>query len=190
MNISWELLQQNWEGIVALCALFIAAWQAWGTRRHNRLSVKPHLATWTNQDDSDGFYKVRFVLLNNGLGPAILKKFRVFFDGKRMGDSCDRAALENKVAEILKQQPGIIRHTISVMGLDFPVPAGYQETLLEIQVPMTLQLDKKVYQDFLDRFDAEFVYQSMYGQRFLYHTYNKEALKSWALKVRLYLCRM
>lgn len=182
-----EFLKQNWEGIVALCALFVATWQAWGTWRHNRLSVKPHLVTWSNQDDGDGFFKVRFLLLNNGLGPAILESFDIYFNGQKIGNNLDRVNLAKNLENTLKQQSGIVRHTISTFGLKFPMPSGYKETLLEIHVPMSMQLNKKSYQDFLDKFDAEFVYKSMYGQRFLYHTYSREAMKSWHLRMRLLL---
>lgn len=114
----------------------------------------------------------------------------MYFNGKKIGNNLDRVTLEKNVENILKQQSGIVRHTISTIGLDFPMPAGYREILLEIHVPMSMQLDKKTYQDFLDKFDAEFVYKSMYGQRFLYHTYSREALKFWRLKTRLFLKKL
>lgn len=118
-------------------------------------------------------------MLNNGLGPAILKKFHVFFDGEKIGDSHNRAALENKIEDILNQQPGIIiRHTISVMGLNFPVPAGYQETLLEIQVLMTFQLDKKFIKAFWTSSMLNLSISRCMDSVFLYYTYSREALKS------------
>lgn len=181
-----NVVADHWEAVLALCALFLTCWQTIGMHRHNKLSVQPHLTTWANQDDNGGFYIVRFELLNNGLGPAIMKHFEVFFDGKKIGSNFDKLTLEKNIENILKQCPGIIRHTISTIGLDFPVPANYKETLLEIHVPTHTQFDKKPYQEFIDKFDAEFYYQSMYGQKFFYHTYSAADLKSWPLKIRLF----
>ena len=63
--------------IIALSALFVAVLQGYLARKHNRLSVKPHLEVIRNSFPSE---PVSIVLKNHGTGPAIIKKIRVYVD--------------------------------------------------------------------------------------------------------------
>lgn len=65
--------------VIALCALGLTVWQAYVTRRHNRLSVRPHLTTWSYSDNVNHNYVVE--LLNNGIGPAFIQSFKISVDG-------------------------------------------------------------------------------------------------------------
>lgn len=76
-NVSWESVIAISSTLIALCALIATLWQACVARRHNRLSVTPYLTTWSHNDDK-GVYKVD--ILNNGIGPALIKTFQVFVD--------------------------------------------------------------------------------------------------------------
>src|SRR5688572_25280527 len=72
---------------IALLALTVTIWQAALTRRHNRLSVRPHLRIdWLVSDEGTD-EKVSVVLSNNGLGPAIIKRFQWKIDGKPLARS-------------------------------------------------------------------------------------------------------
>ncbi|UCV29897.1 hypothetical protein [Ferribacterium limneticum] len=66
--------------IIATCAFFTATWQACATHKHNRLSVRPLLNTWT--DHSQNSYKVQ--LSNIGIGPALIKRFSIYVDDKEL----------------------------------------------------------------------------------------------------------
>lgn len=165
------------ENVIAIMAVLIAlitgiftAYQAFLTRKHNRLSVKPHITTWINEDSADGYYILCCNVMNNGIGPAVIKDYSVFYDGTKIGSNQDRKALEAAIEEKIKTQTGIIRQKIEVFGRDYPFPAGAQQTLLEIQIATNLRFDKKPYQDFIDKFDADFIYHSMYGEQFTYST--------------------
>ncbi len=48
LNKSFEL---NWQAIIALLTLGFSIWHGWQMRRHNKLSVMPHLTTWTNKSE-------------------------------------------------------------------------------------------------------------------------------------------
>lgn len=65
---------------VAACAFITTIWQAAITRKHNRMSVKPHLTTWTTTIHEGRSYAVH--LMNNGLGPALITKYEVLVDGE------------------------------------------------------------------------------------------------------------
>src|SRR3989338_4510805 len=78
--MSWEAIAGFSSAVVAVCALGLTVWQAAITRRHNRLSVTPHLTTWTQFEQATGRYSIE--ILNNGIGPALIKSFSVQVDGQ------------------------------------------------------------------------------------------------------------
>ena len=75
------LTQSDWIAlsamIVAVFALFVTIWDSYQSRKHNRLSVKPFLGIGVDIHE-----KVEFTLSNQGIGPAVIKEFSVYFDGK------------------------------------------------------------------------------------------------------------
>lgn len=165
------------ENIIAAMAMLVAlftgiftAYQAFLTRKHNRLSVKPDVTTWINEDNADGYYIVRCDVKNNGIGPAIIRDYSVFYEGQKIGSNENRKALEAAIEEKIDAQGGIIRKSVAVFGKDYPFPAGAEHTLLEIQIPTHTQFDKKPYQDFIDKFDADFTYECIYGKTFTHST--------------------
>lgn len=164
-------------GMAMLVALFtgvFTAYQAFLTRKHNRLSVKPDVTTWINEDNADGYYILRCDVKNNGIGPAIIRDYSVFYEGHKIGSNQNRKALEAAIEEKIDAQSGIIRKSVAVFGKDYPFPAGTEQTLLEIQISNHTQFDKKPYQDFIDKFDADFTYECIYGKTFTHSTKNSK----------------
>ena len=78
INYCWNWFSTNSSNIIAVCALILTIWQAFVTRRHNKLSVVPYLTTWSNSGDK-GLFRVD--IINNGIGPALIQTFQVFVDG-------------------------------------------------------------------------------------------------------------
>lgn len=78
--ISWEAIPGIASAIIALCALALTLWQIVVTRCHNKLSVTPHLTTWSHSDEGNNRYQID--LLNNGIGPARIKSFSIQVDGQ------------------------------------------------------------------------------------------------------------
>lgn len=78
--MSWEAIAGIASAVIALCALALTLWQAAVTRSHNKLSVKPHLATWSHTDEANNRYQID--LMNNGIGPALIKSFAIQVDGQ------------------------------------------------------------------------------------------------------------
>lgn len=76
----------NWIMITAIAAVFISfialafsIYNSYRGRKHDRLSVRPHLEIIYNvKDDGD----TGLILCNNGVGPGIITKFEVYFDDK------------------------------------------------------------------------------------------------------------
>ena len=87
INCFWNWLSNNASNVIAICALGTTFYQAHLTRNHNRLSVKPHLTTW-HESMSDG--QEVFEIINNGVGPALIKEFKIFVDGQEVtGEGVD-----------------------------------------------------------------------------------------------------
>ena len=69
-------------GITALCALFIATFSLWTARRHNSLSVRPHISIVRVIANMDG-KKEGLYLRNHGLGPALVDELIIEIDAKK-----------------------------------------------------------------------------------------------------------
>lgn len=159
--------------IIASMAMFVAlvtsgftAYHAFLTRQHNRLSVKPNITTWIDEANADGYYTLSCDIKNNGIGPAIIRDYSVFYDGQKIGSNQNRKELETAIEEKIGAQKGIISKSISIFGKDYPFPAGAEHTLLKIQIASHAQFDKNPYQEFVDKFDVNFEYECMYGKKF------------------------
>src|SRR5262249_34266434 len=71
--------------VVALCALVVSFFNIRQTKKHYRLSVRPYLRfslSFGTETAPIGLY-----LANKGIGPAILKDFRIFLDGQPFSTS-------------------------------------------------------------------------------------------------------
>lgn len=67
-NSDWIALAS---AVVAACALTVTVWQLLVQRRHNLLSVRPHLELVTDGTEKS---HLRVWIKNSGLGPALLDK--------------------------------------------------------------------------------------------------------------------
>lgn len=172
ISLLQEVKSVDWAVLIACFAAVFAGYQALLMRQHNRLSVKPHLSTWTTDTQVNGEYVIYFYLENNGLGPAIIQNFEIFFDGTKIGDCYDRLALNGSMSKRVEEQKGITKHIISLLGLKTAFPAGKKEVLFAIHMPMAMNFSKKIYQDFMDRFDLNLEYSSVYGGKEFLNTSN------------------
>jgi hypothetical protein len=85
-EVRWKLFAEvvrAWLPIViSLCAISLTIYQAYNTRRHTRLSVRPRL-DWSVQVDRHG--EVTYALVNDGFGPAVLTGITLLVDGEPIG---------------------------------------------------------------------------------------------------------
>lgn len=80
IELNWQFITGISTTVIALCALAFSIWQGIQTRKHNKLSVRPHFTIWTKSDVLKGFFAIE--LTNNGIGPALIEKFLVTIDSK------------------------------------------------------------------------------------------------------------
>lgn len=175
----------NANTIIAVAALVIASvtsiasiYQSYLNRKqfisnqeHNRLSVQPHLTTARFEDVLDTEYAIVIDIMNNGLGPAIIKDFKVFYgeDKKPLGSGDDSRALQAAIENILKKELpeecsskkcGI---TINIFTKIYPFPSGESKTLLGIAIDKSF--DPTPYRALMNKFHFKFEYESMYGEK-------------------------
>ena len=152
--------------VVSLCALILTFYQAWASRRHNRLSVRPYIVSrWNKRKENEGTF-LSYELINVGLGPAIVKEFTVTVPGfQRQNRSIP--LIEELVAHVLV--PGKIRYHLKKQS--FPT-AGYcivaHETYLvgEVFLPTPSSNDEQHADSILQSIDLRLRYASFYGEVF------------------------
>lgn len=99
--------------VVAFCALFVAVWSSYQTRKHYRLTVRPVLGISNIFRGESEFYGVR--LVNAGPGPAVLHNFGIYFLDEPVEDShqgwieaLKRAGLFGDDWHLYRPRPGSI----------------------------------------------------------------------------------
>ena len=81
----WKFFGENAGEVIALSALGFAIWQGYIARRHNKLSVRPHLTFTSMLLDKEPHLTVN--IKNNGLGTAIITDYKVILDGVTQDDN-------------------------------------------------------------------------------------------------------
>src|SRR3990167_560763 len=80
IEFNWQFITGISTIVIAVCALAFSIWQGMQTRKHNKLSVRPHLTAWVKRDAVKRFYSIE--LINNGIGPALIEEFLIKVDDK------------------------------------------------------------------------------------------------------------
>lgn len=151
-------LSKHSSEIIALCALFFAAWQAFTQRSHNKISVKPHLFTFTKRDKHNETARLQVLLTNNGLGPAFINKFQIFVKGQE----CEA---ESAIKATLGALAANSSHTI--LGDDYAMPHNEEKVLLSVTFPSKSWEEIEAVEERLNRLDLLIHYSSAYGDKFI-----------------------
>jgi len=145
--------------IVAGSALIVTVWSAWATRRHHRLSVRPHISKLTEVETSGK--KAGFVIVNSGLGPALIKSIRIFVDGEE--HIIKRPSHWKDLIDKLDLPMDGFKYYI--IGEKDAINAGSRELLLQIFFPTEMSNHDKILRE-LQRIKVVINYESMYGEKF------------------------
>lgn len=65
--------------LIAVCAVVVSVWQVRISQQHNKLSVRPYLDFFSGWSGENSW---RLSLLNEGVGPAIVKSTELIYKGK------------------------------------------------------------------------------------------------------------
>jgi hypothetical protein len=168
--VSWEAIAGFSSVVVAVCALGLTVWQAAISRRHNRLSVTPHLTTWTQSEEATGTYS--FEILNNGIGPALIQNFSLQVDGQPI--TGEGAEPIEKALKVLFPQYAF-RSSQAFMARGYMMSAKEARSLVAVQfygerLPRQAEVDHAT-----KRTRLIIKYESIYGDEYLLDT---DALRS------------
>ena len=168
----WQVVTGISSAVIALCALGFSIWQGILARKHNRLSFRPHLTTWTHSDAEKGFYTVD--LINNGIGPAVIEEFSVKVDGKLVsGDGTEPIAKALKI--VLPNLP--YRSHQSYLAEGYSMAPKERCTVFAVQFLGQSLPSKEFVEHAINRGDLEISYSSFYDERFPFSTQEEKSKK-------------
>lgn len=144
--------------LIAFTAIGLAAWEGIENRRHNRLSVLPRLAgqVETGQDTAGEY--ARMTVESTGLGPAVIRAFRVYLDGALV-DTSGGGRWQEVIANLSKDGTRISAHAF---GRGYYLPAGRQQLLFEARRPPTVSSGEPALADVSSRLALQICYCSIY----------------------------
>lgn len=149
------------------CALVTTIYQAHLSRKHNRLSVRPHLTRHTDiQKDTIGA-TYRFTLSNCGIGPALISELYFLVDGERFPSS------RNSSDEVAAVVEAVIGRKYAYELLEHGLPGeasalspGQTFVIAVIRFPIANGLIREAIESEIDRIDMSITYKSMYDEVF------------------------
>ncbi|WP_226703623.1 hypothetical protein [Microbulbifer elongatus] len=156
-----EFLKTFSAQIIAICALALTIIQAYIQRRHNVLSVRPHLSDFVNSDRNDSSARLKAIISNNGIGPAFIESFQAYLDGKE----CDP---EQAVQSML--QNASVPKQFSSLGKGYAMKPGEEKTVISVIFPCKTDEDVKEMEKRLNRLDLKIEYKCSYGKKFTFDT--------------------
>lgn len=150
--------------IVAVCALALTIYQAYLTRRHNRLSVRPLLDRAMQKDRKAEGITISFFVRNSGAGPAVIKQRSVYLDKAAFGDM-DNECVEKVLQQCFGDPSRFEIRSTSFPGIGTALLPGQQIRLAEIHFPSTIWCNNE--QEIMRRFDRIgylIRYESLYNE--------------------------
>lgn len=147
------------EAIIGSSALILTLATIIQTRRHNRLSVTPHLNTFLDRQPNGD---INLYLFNNGIGPARITSTTVFIDGEPHTGDLQEIAF-NQIQEFIPEGINIVhaKHFDS----NYSILNGEKIILFSAQVVDT-SLSQKEVLSILKKIHLLIKYKSFYRIRF------------------------
>lgn len=163
----WNLIADNSSMVIAISALVLTVWQAYITRQHNKLSVSPYLTTWSHTDGGNGHYSIE--IMNNGIGPALIKAFQVFVDGVEIKGN------ESELVEKATQKLFGGYEYQSANCFSFHWAEKNKHKVFSIKFIGQRKLNYQEYKQTIERARLVIEYESIYKDKFIYDS-NKFSL--------------
>ena len=164
LNNIWIFLGGNAPTIIALCALLFTAWQFHISRKHNKISISPHISCFINRSEVHNKGLVLITLTNNGLGPAFITEFAMTIDGIKEDISSveQSGAIFNK----LLGDERTFRHNLLKFDTEDSIQVNQSVNLIKLELELAPKdsIDKIV--QALKRLDVILKYRSLYGDKF------------------------
>lgn len=160
-----EFLRANAGVVIAVSALALTIVQAQITRKHHRLTVRPHLTSFTYTNKSPGKGVLVYKLLNKGIGPAFIKRFSIYLDNEAT-ENADIA-----LSGLLAGQK--FDHKVTTLSSDYAMSPGEEKDLLAIVIQLDENVQLEQIERQLNRLDLVVEYESAYKEPLELDTRNK-----------------
>jgi len=154
----YKFIRSHGAAALAFSAILLATWEGIENRKHNRLSVLPHVETFNDYDM--GKYHFNMGIESTGLGPAVISGFYTFFDGKLVYPKKDNAIWITIKEGMLVE--GLIPYQDSGVSLGQFLPPGDRVSLLKISA-QEAKFEPKKFRENLGRIGVLLCYCSVYG---------------------------
>ena len=145
--------------IIAICALFFTIWQAFIQRKHNKVTVKPHLYQVNNRDKNNNEARLQVMVTNNGLGPAFINKFQIYFNGVECDDA--EKAVKNAIGNITES------YSFSTLGDESAMAQNETKSILSVAFQAQSWKEIEEVEKKLSQLDMVINYSSAYGDKFV-----------------------
>ena len=156
--------------IVAVLALALTIYQAYLTRRHNRLTVRPLLDRAMNKARTPDGLTFSFMVRNSGIGPAVIRDAKAFLDRSVVSDLSEESVAK-LLTECFGTPPNYQVRSTSLPGVNTALLPEQQICLAEIHFPASVwKNDEREIQKRFDRIDYLIRYESLYKERFVLAT--------------------
>ncbi len=137
--------------VIAVLSLAVSVCEARAARRHNRISVRPHLELRVGLPQGR---KAGLELINAGLGPAVITGTVLTLDGESLGEYSEASV--NLLRSKLSVRPSAVTFRKTILATD------YDQFLLSIE-----PFDRAEHTEFAGllrhRLGLEIHYESLYG---------------------------
>lgn len=145
-------------GVIALLALATTLYQLHLFRKHNRLSVRPHLSTHT--EEVNDIYKI--TIRNDGLGPATIDLFSIYEHNILLQETGDKL-----ITRAFKHLSRCNITELEAINLPYVLPANQAINLVTLNFDSSLDS----IEDYLEgHLRLKVGYKSMYGEKFSFQT--------------------
>ena len=148
--------------IIAVAAIGLAIWEGAENRRHNRLSVQPRLAGAVDASQESAAEYVRMTIENTGLGPAVVKTFRIYWDGvpRDTARTPSETQWQTVIEAVADKRTQV---TARSLGKGYYFPAGRQHIVFEARRATPSTVGESALAHILDRLAVQICYCSIYN---------------------------
>jgi hypothetical protein len=151
--------------VIAVASLGVSAYVAWATRKHNRLSVQPHLGFGTGFPVGG---TAGLLLGNSGLGPARITSSQLTYNGEQFGQF-DKPHVDEFRRRLAERDHLTVRPHATTLGGRPLLDTDYQAFLLSVHSYNPSEHDEFRRLIVGGRLRLEIQYESIYGDRFTAH---------------------
>ncbi|MCW3480370.1 hypothetical protein OL229_12530 [Neisseriaceae bacterium JH1-16] len=145
--------------IIATLSMVSTIWQVVTTRKHNKLSVRPHIDFTVNK-----FFDrpVSIAIANDGLGPGIINSFSIILDGQEY--LVTDGTIPPLVLEELNKT--VLKSSLNIFSSNTPVAVGKELKFISFDNSCNNAALHNEAIIFIDRLGFTINYRSMYGEKF------------------------